>query len=111
MANPVTSIRNVGPAMAEAFERAGLTTADAVHTLGADAAYSRLVETGTRPHFIGYYALAMGLQGRPWNDCQGKEKDQLRTRFDAIVAASKPAFNSTLERELDEVGVILGNPD
>jgi DNA transformation protein len=30
--------------------------------------------------------LVMGLQGRPWNDCQGDEKKALRVTFDAIKA-------------------------
>ena len=107
MSSSVTSSRNIGPAMEDAFRRAGIETAEDLRDLGADKAYARLIETGTRPHFIGYYAMVMGLQGRPWNDCQGKEKDDLRKRFDALVKASKPSFDSHLERALDEVGVIL----
>ena len=84
MSEPVIAIRNIGPASVEPFARAGLTTADAVRDLGVDAVYARLIATGTRPHFIGYYALAMGLQGRPWNDCKGDEKAELRRRFDGI---------------------------
>ena len=80
MRDPVTAIRNIGPASVALFDRAGLTTAEQVRTLGADAAYARLIATGTRPHFIGYYALVMGLQGRPWNDCKGAEKAALRQR-------------------------------
>lgn len=83
---------------------AGIASAEMLREMGADAAYRRLVETGHRPHFIAYYALAMGLQGRPWNDCQGAEKAELRKRFDAIVSqASAP--ESSLARELDEIGV------
>ena len=78
MADPITTIRNLGPASAEAFARAGIHSADELRALGTDAAYARLLETGTRPHFIGYYVLEMGLQGRPWNDCKGKEKDASR---------------------------------
>ncbi len=74
--------------------------------MGADAAYARLIATGTSPHFIGYYALIMGLQGRPWNDCQGDEKRQLRARFDAIKAANTPSPKSELEQMLDQIGVI-----
>ncbi|MEC7962938.1 MAG: TfoX/Sxy family DNA transformation protein, partial [Pseudomonadota bacterium] len=69
--SPVSTIRNLGPKSDEVFARAGITTADALREMGADAAYKRLLETGSKPHFIGYYALVMGLQGRPWNDCQG----------------------------------------
>ncbi len=110
MGSPVTSIRNIGPAMEDAFHRAGLTTAEDVRALDPDTAYARLIEAGTRPHFIGYYALIMGLQGRPWNDCQGKEKDDLRARFDALVATTKPQFDTQLERALDEIGIILRAP-
>lgn len=107
----MTAIRNVGPAMEDAFRRAGIETADALRALGADAAYERLIETGTRPHFIGYYALAMGLQGRPWNDCQGIEKAALRERFDAICknarTSAAAAPSGEMAAALDWMGVRL----
>ena len=74
--------------------------------LGADAAYARLLQTGQRPHFIGYYVLVMALQGRPWNDCRGDEKKALRKRFDAIKAASHDKGRSDFEAALDAIGVI-----
>ena len=107
MSEPVTSIRNLGPAMEEAFARVGITTADALRDLGTDAAYARLLASGHRPHFIAYYVIEMGLQGRPWNDCKGKEKERLRTRFDAIVATHHDPGLSELETTLDRIGVGL----
>jgi len=68
----LTAIRNIGPALAEELKRAGILTASEFRRLGADAAYRRLLASGTRPHFIGYYVLHMALQGRPWNDCKGE---------------------------------------
>lgn len=74
--------------------------------MGADAAYAALLRAGERPHFIGYYVLVMGLQGRPWNDCKGAEKDALRARFDAIKAAHKADGGiAGIEAILDEIGV------
>ena len=105
MSDPVTVIRNVGPAMREAFDRAGITTAEELRALGAEAAYARLLASGMRPHFIGFYALAMGLQGRPWNDCQGKEKADLRARFDTLVKAAAPDPDRAIEAVLDEIDV------
>lgn len=107
MSDPVDSIRNLGPRSVEAFARAGLHTADEVREMGADAAYTALIRAGTRPHFIGYYALVMGLQGRPWNDLQDEEKQALRARFDALVAAAggKKKGRSDLEAALDALGV------
>ncbi|MCC1493430.1 TfoX/Sxy family protein [Cognatishimia sp. F0-27] len=81
---PVSSIRGLGPAMENAFAAAGIPDAPSLRALGADAAYARLLENGARPHFIGYYALVMALQGRPWNDCKGAEKEALRKTFDAL---------------------------
>ncbi len=109
---PVSSIRNLGPAVEQACARAGIHSAEALRALGADAAYARLLVSGTRPHFIGYYALVMGLQGRPWNDCQGSEKDALRVRFDAIKAETKlvASHATELEKALDAIGVIKKNP-
>ena len=107
MSAPVTTIRNIGPAMEGAFRRAGIESAETLREMGADAAYLRLIETGTRPHFIGYYALAMGLQGRPWNDCQGKEKAQLRARFDDLCKQAAPSEPTRLSAELDALGIRL----
>lgn len=106
MNSPVSTIRNLGPAYQQACDRAGIESAEALRALGADAAYARLLETGTRPHFIGYYVLVMGLQGRPWNDCRGQEKQALRRRFDAIVAASFDRGRSEFEQALNAIGVI-----
>lgn len=103
---PVSSIRNLGPAVEAACAQAGIMSAEALRALGADEAYRRLMEAGTRPHFIGYYALVMGLQGRPWNDCQGTEKEALRTRFDMLKAEAKKKGRSEIEATLNEIGVI-----
>lgn len=114
MSTPVTSIPNLGPASAEAFTRAGITSAEEIRALGPDAAYARLVASGTRPHFIGYYSLVMGLMGRPWNDCKGAEKAALRDRFDRIVAGAEtaPSENSAFERTLDMIGLpVPKSPD
>ena len=106
MTDPVSSIRNLGPAMEASFARVGITTADQLRDLGCDASYAKLLATGTRPHFIMYYVIEMGLQGRPWNDCKGKEKTELRKRFDALVAAHHDKGKVGIERILDEIGVI-----
>lgn len=103
---PVSSIRNLGPSFEAACKAAGILSAEALRELGADAAYAKLLQSGQRPHFIGYYVLVMGLQGRPWNDCKGEEKKALRARFDAIKAASHDPARSEFERALDALGVI-----
>lgn len=107
MGTPISTIRNLGPATEAAFARAGIRTAEEVRALGPDAAYRRLLETGERPHFIGYYVLVMGLQGRPWNDCKGAEKDALRVRFDALKGVTQGSSRHALEARLDEVGLGL----
>jgi DNA transformation protein and related proteins len=109
MTSPVSSIPNLGPASEAAFARAGITSAEEIREMGADAAYFALLDAGTQPHFIGYYVLVMGLQGRSWNDCQGEEKKQLRVRFDALKAkALRAAVGSdrTIDAALAEIGVI-----
>lgn len=107
MSTPVSSIRNLGPASEAAFARAGIHSAEDLRALGADAAYAALLRAGDRPHFIGYYVLVMGLQGRPWNDCKGAEKDALRSRFDALKAAHAGAGGiAGIEAILNEIGVV-----
>lgn len=111
MSDAISTIRNLGPATEAAFHRAGIHTADALRGMGADAAYAALLQIGERPHFIGYYVLVMALQGRPWNDCRGDEKAELRRRFDALKAAH--AGNNGLagiEAILDEIGVRAPGP-
>jgi hypothetical protein len=106
MSMPVSSIRNLGPSMEEAFARVGITSAEDLRELGTDAAYARLLQAGNRPHFIAYYVIEMGLQGRPWNDCKGKEKEALRRRFDALVAGNFNSAEAEIERVLNEIGVV-----
>lgn len=105
MVTPVSSIRNLGPAMEAAFAKAGVHSAEELHAIGADEGYKRLLKAGTRPHFIGYYVLVMALQGRPWNDCKGEEKKALRAKFDKIKAECYDQSRTELERALDMIGL------
>ncbi len=101
----LTTIRNIGPALAEALTLAGIENAPALRRLGAHEAYRRMLQTGTRAHFITYYVLEMSLQGRPWNDCKGAEKDALRAKFDALKAEEAAAGNDPeLEQFLNRIG-------
>jgi hypothetical protein len=106
MSGPVSTIRNLGPASDAVYARAGIHTADQLRDLGPDAAYAKLLKSDSKPHFIAYYAMVMGLQGRPWNDCQGDEKTALRARFDALKNSGRDDKQSELEQFLDKIGVI-----
>jgi len=108
MNEPVSTIRNLGPASDKEYGRAGITNAAQLRALGPDEAYRQVLAAGSKPHFIGYYAMVMGLQGRPWNDCQGNEKAALRKRFDAIKASlsGQEKGRSELEAALNAIGVI-----
>ena len=111
MSDPVSTIRNLGPAFEQSCARAGIHSAEELRALGADEAYARLLQNGTRPHFIGYYVLVMGLQGRPWNDCKGDEKKALRERFDAIKAGNGAAPENQMIADLDAIGVRVAPKD
>ena len=111
MSDPVSSIRNLGPAFEQACARAGIHSAQGLRELGPDAAYTKLLQSGSRPHFIGYYVLVMGLQGRPWNDCKGEEKKALRKRFDAIKAGVSTAPEMQIIADLDVIGVRVSAAD
>ncbi len=111
MTDPVSSIRNLGPAYEQACARAGIHSAQELREIGADAAYAKLLRSGSRPHFIGYYVLVMGLQGRPWNDCKGDEKKALRQRFDAIKASIETAPETQMIQDLDAIGVRVSADD
>ena len=111
MSSHVSTIRNLGPASDKAFARAGIRSAEELRELGPDAAYEQLLRHGTRPHFIGYYVLVMGLQGRPWNDCKGEEKKALRKRFDRIKSSNRAAPETQIVSELDAIGVRVTSTD
>jgi DNA transformation protein len=104
----VSTIRNLGPASVTFYGRAGIDSAKDLRDIGADEAYFRALSAGGQAHFIGYYAMVMGLQGRPWNDCQGKEKEALKDRFTAIKArlTGTEKGRSKLEAALNQIGVI-----
>ncbi|WP_368184069.1 TfoX/Sxy family protein [Aestuariibius sp. HNIBRBA575] len=102
----ISSIRNLGPAYEKALKEVGIHTAEDLYDVGADAAYAQLLANGSRPHFIGYYVLVMALQGRPWNDCKGKEKDALRVKFDAMKTKHFDKDLSEIETILDQIGVL-----
>lgn len=109
MDEPISSIPNLGPASDASFARAGLTTAQHLRDIGADAAYLALLKSGTKPHFIGYYALVMGLQGRPWTECKGAEKAALRKTFESLkdqALGTKEKGRSDLEAALNAIGVL-----
>lgn len=106
MPSPISSIRNLGPATEANFAKAGITSAEQIREMGAEEAYRRWLDAGLPAHFIGYYVLVMGLQGRAWNDCQGEEKKALRVKFDALKAASRGKGRSELEAALNLFGVV-----
>ncbi|MDF1855624.1 TfoX/Sxy family DNA transformation protein [Pseudooceanicola sp.] len=107
MDDPVSTIPNLGPAAVRDFARAGITSAAQLREIGADQGYLAYLHAGGSAHFIGYYALVMGLQGRPWNDCTAEEKAALRLRFDGLKAQAKQSATAPIgiERELDALGV------
>lgn len=105
MESDLTRIPNIGPATARSLIAAGVGDAAALRAAGAHEAYRALLVAGERPHFIGYYVLHMALQGRPWNDCKGAEKDALRARFDALVAEMRGTPLSGIEAALDLIGL------
>ena len=105
MESDLKTIKGIGDAVAAQLIAVGITTSAQLHALGAHEAYARMMQNGIRPHFIGYYALEMALQGRSWNDCTGVEKDRLRVRFDALKESS--SGDSALIRELRNIGVMV----
>jgi hypothetical protein len=104
----ISSIRNLGPAVERDCARAGIHDAETLRAIGAHEAYGRMIEAGIRPHFIGYYVLVMALQGRPWNDCKGAEKEALRIEFDRLKAERRgggSGLPDALAEALDRIGV------
>jgi DNA transformation protein len=104
VSRPVSSLRNLGPRSDASFARAGIRSADELIALGPDAAYRRLLASGVRPHFAGYWALVLAIQDRHWLECDAAEKATLRERFDRLKAEAR-ADGAGIEAELDRIGV------
>ena len=104
MSRPVSSLRNLGPRSDASFARAGIRSAEELIALGPDDAYRRLLASGVRPHFGGYWALTLAIQDRHWLECDAEEKAALRARFERLKAEAAAA-RSPLEAELDRLGV------
>ena len=105
MSTPISSIRNLGPAYEESCARIGINSAEQLREIGADETYRRLLQAGTKPHFIGYYVLVMALQGRPWNDCKGDEKKKLRVVFDSLKTEAFDEGRGAFEQMMNQIGV------
>jgi hypothetical protein len=103
VSRPVSSLRNLGPRSDASFARAGIRSAEELIALGPDAAYRRLLASGARPHFGGYWALTLAIQDRHWLECDAEEKAALRARFERLKAEA--SGRSALEAELDRLGV------
>lgn len=110
MTSSVSSIRNLGPAYEESCAKIGISSAEKLREVGADETYRRLLQAGTKPHFIGYYLLVMAFQDRPWNDCKGNEKKKLRLAFDAIKAEAIYEGHGAFEQMMGQIGVRAPSP-
>jgi DNA transformation protein len=110
MTSPFSSIRNLGLAYEESCAKIGINSAEKLREVGTDETYRRLLQAGTKPHFIGYYVLVMALQGRPWNDCKGDEKKKLRLVFDSIEAEAIDEGHGAFEQMMDQIGVRAPSP-
>lgn len=73
-----------------------------------------MTEKGCRPGcrcdhiFLDYCVLVMVLQGWPWNDCEGTEKELLHCKFDILkteVQHSTAALDHRIEKILQQIRV------
>lgn len=62
MTEPVSSIRNLGPAVEGMFARVGVTTAEQLRELGADEGYRMVLKNGVRPLLLGITHLLWGCR-------------------------------------------------
>jgi len=89
----------------------GIHLADELRPLERDLAYVQLIASSAQPHFFGYYAIVMGLQDRPWNDCRGVEKialcallNYISIVFQTTVITKKG--HTLMDATLTEISVI-----
>jgi len=72
------SLRNVGPASAKWLRAIGIETIAELKRVGPAEAYGRIVyRFGRAANLNLLYALATGLENRPYNDLSANEKRRL----------------------------------
>ena len=64
MCEALSSAHNIGPAMEVYFENTEIKDTKTLRDLGADEGYQRFLSFDARRHFIAYFVVFMGLQGR-----------------------------------------------
>jgi DNA transformation protein and related proteins len=64
MSEALCSICNIGPTLEVAFIKAGIEDAQILWDIGVDEGYLKLLKKSVQHHFIGYYVIPIGLQGR-----------------------------------------------
>jgi hypothetical protein len=74
----LTSLRDIGAASAHWLQTVGIHTVSDLRRIGPAAAYGQVrFRFGRAVNRNFLYAMAMGLQGRPYNDATPAEKQRL----------------------------------
>ena len=63
MVDPISSIRNLGPALEKSFARAGIASAEELREMSADAGYLRLLHQGRGPISLPIIRWSWGCRG------------------------------------------------
>lgn len=76
---------NLGPKSAQMLAEAGITDEAQLRALGPVVAYLAVRQAGEMPSMNLLWAIAAGLQDRPWIELSDVEKKKLRAELDELA--------------------------
>lgn len=91
MAGRLEDVVNIGPALAHDLRAIGVTSEDDLRAVGAQAAWLRLYEAGSRDCLSSFLALEGAVRGVRWMQIAPDERDACCAAMRAATAGRQPA--------------------
>jgi DNA transformation protein len=91
MADRLEDVVNIGPALAHDLRAVGVSTEDDLRAVGAQAAWLRLYEAGSRDCLSSFLALEGAVRGVRWMQIAPEERDACCAAMRAALDAERPA--------------------
>jgi DNA transformation protein len=89
MAGRLEDVVNIGPALAHDLRAIGVTTEDDLRAVGAQAAWLRLYEAGSRDCLSSLMALEGAVRGVRWMQLAPAERDACCAAMRALLSGAK----------------------
>ena len=84
--NDLTTLKGIGPRVADWLTQAGITTSIELRELGAVEAYLQVLEkTDFRANILLLYSLVGAIEDRDWNEVAQNDKARLNAELEGLL--------------------------